>query len=71
MERKFRETRLYSVAPVSNNLVLAYLGQHVSACRARTDIILISSPDGRIPSRAAKQLYKRLRKRAGSSGPFN
>ena len=29
VERKFRETRLYSVAPVSNNLVLAYLGQHV------------------------------------------
>jgi acyl-CoA dehydrogenase len=29
VERKFRETRLYSVAPISNNLVLAYLGQHV------------------------------------------
>jgi len=29
IERKFRETRLYSVAPISNNLVLAYLGQHV------------------------------------------
>ena len=29
IERKFRETRLYSVAPVSNNLVLAYLAQHV------------------------------------------
>jgi acyl-CoA dehydrogenase len=29
VERKFRETRLYSVAPVSNNLVLAYLSQHV------------------------------------------
>jgi acyl-CoA dehydrogenase len=29
IERKFRETRLYSVAPVSNNLVLAYLGEHV------------------------------------------
>ena len=29
VERKFRETRLYTVAPVSNNLVLAYLGQHV------------------------------------------
>jgi alkylation response protein AidB-like acyl-CoA dehydrogenase len=28
-ERKFRETRLYTVAPVSNNLILAYLGQHV------------------------------------------
>jgi len=29
VERKFRETRLYSIAPVSNNLVLAYVGQHV------------------------------------------
>lgn len=29
VERKFRETRLYTVAPVGNNLVLAYLGQHV------------------------------------------
>jgi acyl-CoA dehydrogenase len=29
VERKFRETRLYRVAPVSNNLVLAYIGQHV------------------------------------------
>ena len=29
VERKFRETRLYSVAPVSNNLVLAYIAQHV------------------------------------------
>ncbi len=29
VERKFRETRLYSVAPVSNNLILAYLGQRV------------------------------------------
>jgi acyl-CoA dehydrogenase len=29
IERKFRETRLYSIAPVSNNLILAYLAQHV------------------------------------------
>jgi acyl-CoA dehydrogenase len=29
VERKFRETRLYSVAPINNNLVLAYVGQHV------------------------------------------
>lgn len=29
VERKFRETRLYKVAPINNNLVLAYLGQHV------------------------------------------
>ncbi|MGH2533930.1 MAG: acyl-CoA dehydrogenase family protein [Thermomicrobiales bacterium] len=29
VERKFRETRLYRVAPVSNNLVLAFIGQRV------------------------------------------
>jgi acyl-CoA dehydrogenase len=29
IERKFRETRLYKVAPISNNLVLAYLGHNV------------------------------------------
>jgi acyl-CoA dehydrogenase len=29
IERKFRETRLYQVAPINNNLILAYLGQNV------------------------------------------
>jgi alkylation response protein AidB-like acyl-CoA dehydrogenase len=29
IERKFRETRLYQVAPVSTNLILAYLSEHV------------------------------------------
>lgn len=29
IERKFRETRLYKTAPVNNNLILAYVGQHV------------------------------------------
>jgi acyl-CoA dehydrogenase len=29
VERKFRETKLYQVAPVSTNLILAYIGQHV------------------------------------------
>jgi len=29
VERKFRETRLLLVAPISNNLILAYIGQHV------------------------------------------
>ena len=28
IERKLRETRLYQVAPVSNNLILAYLARH-------------------------------------------
>ena len=29
VERKFREARLYQVAPISTNLILAYLGEHV------------------------------------------
>jgi acyl-CoA dehydrogenase len=29
IERKFRETKLLEIAPVSNNLVLAFLAQHV------------------------------------------
>ena len=29
IERKFREARLYQTAPISNNLVLAFLGQNV------------------------------------------
>jgi acyl-CoA dehydrogenase len=29
IERKFRETRLYQIAPISTNLVLAYVGEHV------------------------------------------
>jgi alkylation response protein AidB-like acyl-CoA dehydrogenase len=29
VERKFRETRLYLVAPVSTNMILSYIGQHV------------------------------------------
>jgi acyl-CoA dehydrogenase len=28
VERKFRETRLYQVAPISTNLILAYLAEH-------------------------------------------
>ena len=29
IERKFRETRLYSVAPISTNLILSHLAEHV------------------------------------------
>lgn len=29
VERKFRETRLYQIAPISTNMILAYVGQHV------------------------------------------
>ncbi len=29
VERKFRETRLYQIAPISTNLILSFIGQHV------------------------------------------
>jgi acyl-CoA dehydrogenase len=29
IERKFRETRLYQVAPISTNMILAYMAEHV------------------------------------------
>ncbi len=29
VERKFRETRLYQVAPISTNMILSFVGQHV------------------------------------------
>ncbi len=29
VERKFRETRLYQVAPVPTNLILSYIGEHI------------------------------------------
>jgi acyl-CoA dehydrogenase len=29
VERKWRETRLYQIAPISTNLILAYVGEHV------------------------------------------
>ena len=29
IERKLRETRLYQIAPISTNLILAYISEHV------------------------------------------
>ena len=29
IERKWREARLYQTAPISKNMILGYLGQHV------------------------------------------
>jgi len=29
IERKFRETKLYQVAPISTNLILSYIAEHV------------------------------------------
>ncbi len=49
VERKFRETRLYQVAPISTNLIPAYLGEHVLGCRGRIsglDRGLLAVPQG-------------------------
>ena len=35
IERKFREARLFMIAPISNNLVVSFVGQHVWGCRDR------------------------------------
>jgi acyl-CoA dehydrogenase len=37
VERKFRETRLYQVAPISTNLILSTSPSMCSACRAPTE----------------------------------
>ena len=37
VERKFRETRLYQVAPISTNLILSYVAEHVLGCRGRSE----------------------------------
>ena len=29
VERKFRETRLYQIAPISTNLILSYIAEHI------------------------------------------
>jgi alkylation response protein AidB-like acyl-CoA dehydrogenase len=29
IERKFRETRLYQIAPISTNLILSYVAEHM------------------------------------------
>ena len=45
IERKFRETRLYQVAPISTNLILAYVAEHVLGCRVVLRIVIESSTD--------------------------
>ena len=37
VERKFRETRLYQVAPISTNMILATSPSTCWACRGRTE----------------------------------
>ena len=49
VERKFRETRLYQVAPISTNLILAYIAR----ARARPPALLLST--GRCAATAASE----------------
>ena len=37
IERKFRETRLYRIAPISTNLILSYIGR---ACFRHASVVL-------------------------------
>ncbi len=39
VERKWRETRLMQIAPISTNLILAFLGEHVLGIHAPTDSV--------------------------------
>ncbi len=43
IERKFRETRLYQVAPISTNLILSYVAEHVLGSAAFV-LIISASP---------------------------
>ncbi len=46
IERKFRETRLYQVAPISTNLILTFVAEHVLGLplgRGMTDDVSVSS----------------------------
>lgn len=36
VERKFRETCMYQVAPISTNLILSYVAEHVRRSRGPT-----------------------------------
>jgi acyl-CoA dehydrogenase len=40
IERKFRETRLYQVAPISTNLILSYVAERVWVCHAPIDRVM-------------------------------
>ncbi len=58
IERKFRETRLYQVAPISTNLILSYLAEHVLGLAA---VVLRSHA-------AAARRPPRRRARTGGGG---
>ena len=50
VERKFRETRLYQVAPISTNLILSYVAEHILGLPAPSD------DDKRLPPHLSAEL---------------
>ena len=65
VERKFRETRLYQVAPISTNLILSTWPSTCSDCRARSErrrsvrgrALAVAAPAGRdVARRVARRL---------------
>ena len=61
VERKFRETRLYQVAPISTNLILSYVAEHILGLPAPSD------DDERLPPPPQRRAG-RLRGRAALRG---
>ncbi len=47
VERKFREARLYTVAPISTNMILNFLAEHVPGAAA---VLLIFGPRASRPA---------------------
>ncbi len=47
VERKFRETRLYQVAPISTNLILSYVAEHVLGLRDVSDMRWLAANERR------------------------
>ncbi|GIS66171.1 MAG: hypothetical protein CM1200mP4_5190 [Rhodospirillaceae bacterium] len=43
IERKFRESRLYQIAPISTNMILGYIGQHVLGLPGRIKKVGVKS----------------------------
>ncbi len=56
VERKFRETRLYQVAPISTNLILSYVAEHVLG---------LPRSYSRTPDAAVRRIDRRLRRTGG------
>src|SRR5262249_53301579 len=61
IERKFRETRLYRTAPISTNLILSYLAEHVLGIPRSylTTPFPRANPDSRVSAGATGRLANR------------